>query len=88
MIEPIDKYFVHRYGGLYFALYKGTDTRDLTPVVVYRHVYPFDVAIWVRPEAEWSDGRFKCISTAEAHEIMNGDREALKRAITEKKANK
>lgn len=84
MTHIIDKYYVHRDGGLYFALYKATDTRDQTPLIVYRHVYPFEVAIWVRPESEWNE-RFKGLTTAQAHEVMSLDRDALKTFITDRK---
>lgn len=89
MSYVLDAYYVHRYGGLYYALYNAIDSRDLTPVIVYRHVYPFESAIWTRPEAEWTPDRFTEITAAEAHELMRIDRKTLQAAIAAlKKAQK
>lgn len=88
MSHIVDKYYVHRDGGLYFALYHAVDSRDQAKLIVYRHVYPFEVAIWVRPEAEWTE-RFKELTTAQAHQILELDRDALKTfIINSKKARK
>jgi len=39
---------------------------DLTPCVIY--VSEQDGYVWVRPSAEFNDGRFTCIDDETAHE--------------------
>ena len=49
----------HRHvktGGLYRELHRGFLEKDLTPVVIYQSS---DGRVWVRPEAEFDDGRFE-----------------------------
>jgi len=45
----------HRKGGLYRVIARGKLEADLSPVVVYEAK---DGTTWVRPEAEFDDGRF------------------------------
>jgi Protein of unknown function (DUF1653) len=45
----------HNKGGKYRILHVGTLESDLTPVVIYQAL---DGTIWVRPSAEFNDGRF------------------------------
>ncbi|AFZ66049.1 DUF1653 domain-containing protein [Deinococcus peraridilitoris] len=44
-------------GGIYEEIARGRLEHDETPVVVYRHCLKAEV--WVRPEAEFMDGRFE-----------------------------
>lgn len=51
-----------RSGGLYTIVSHGLLEADLTPVTIYKSL--FDGKIWVRPTAEFEDGRF-CSFTVE-----------------------
>jgi hypothetical protein len=48
----------HRKGGLYRVVARGRIEADLSPVVIYE---ARDGTTWVRPEAEFDDGRFTAI---------------------------
>ena len=86
MIE-LDRYYLHKYGGLYFTLYIAEDTATKDAVVVYRHVYPFESKVYVRPVAEWAD-RFTPIPNYKAHEIMlDVDRVELQAQIKARKSS-
>ncbi|MEO0861129.1 MAG: DUF1653 domain-containing protein [Pseudomonadota bacterium] len=51
-------------GGLYVVVERSAYIEaDLTPAVVYRSL--FDGAVWVRPAAEFFDGRFRNLSVDE-----------------------
>lgn len=54
---PALRRFRHRRsGGLYLELHRGLLEADLTPVVVYLDA---DGRVWVRPAAQFDDGRFE-----------------------------
>ena len=44
-------------GGIYRKLGEGRIEADLTPCTIYQNVYSGE--IWVRPTAEFNDGRFR-----------------------------
>lgn len=50
-------------GGLYCIVGKGLLEADLTPVICYRSLW--DGAVWIRPEEEFFDGRFRNLSVEE-----------------------
>jgi hypothetical protein len=61
----------HRKGGVYRVVSNAVREDDLVPVVVYKEEYPqgefFDrklTLIWVRPLAEFTDGRFTMVAPA------------------------
>lgn len=79
----------HKYGGIYQKMDVGISTVDLTPVVIYKHHYPFEQLTWVRPLSEFSDGRFTPITEEEYQIAITEDRDALIKRINEnKKASK
>ncbi|WP_065335496.1 hypothetical protein [Tritonibacter mobilis] len=52
-----------RSGGLYTIIGHGLIEADLTPATIYRSLW--DGAVWVRPTAEFEDGRFRNLSVDE-----------------------
>ena len=50
-------------GGLYTIIGHGVIVADLTPATIYRSLW--DGAVWVRPTAEFEDGRFRNIAVDE-----------------------
>lgn len=54
----------HRKGGLYRVVARGRLERDLAPVVIYASP---EGLVWVRPAAEFDDGRFAPLTDDEAH---------------------
>lgn len=59
----------HRYGGVYTFVGHATNTVDGSPVVVYKHVWPFNTKLFSRPESEFYDKRFRKITPLEFIEI-------------------
>ena len=52
------KYRHNKTGGIYRVIATGLIEADLTPAVVYKN----DLGqVWIRPHAEFNDGRFTCI---------------------------
>lgn len=54
--------FVHRKGGLYFAVGPITHTESHERLVVYAglsHAGPLCLRLWARPESMFCDGRFR-----------------------------
>lgn len=51
----------HRKGGLYRVLTHGILEADRSPVVIYDDA---DGTVWVRPTAEFNDGRFTPLDAA------------------------
>lgn len=52
-------YFTHRKGGVYKVIATGMIEATLTPCVIYQNMK--GGAVWVRPYAEFNDGRFVCL---------------------------
>lgn len=92
MIKPeVNRYYQHRYGGLYLVKDIATSSVDKSKWVVYAHVYPFDYEIWIRPYNEWCDGRFTELSPGEYVELISTkgkDREAWQIEIGKARASK
>ena len=57
-VAPPDIWKHTKTGGLYQVLAYGYEEKDLTRVVIYRKVSIEDLTVWVRPAAEFHDGRF------------------------------
>lgn len=53
----------HRKGGLYRVVARGSIEADLTPAVIYDDA---EGRVWVRPAAEFDDGRFAALPTPPA----------------------
>lgn len=58
-IASTDQFYLHKKGGLYWKLFEGKLTDDASDVIIYKHVYPHEVGVWVRNKAEFEDGRFR-----------------------------
>lgn len=87
MFKPqINRYYQHRYGGLYMVKDIATSTVDKSQWVVYVHCYPFEYQTWVRSYAEWSDGRFRLLEISEYQDIIKTDREVFQNQIIETRA--
>ncbi len=78
----LNSFYLHKDGGLYKTLYIAASTVNLSEHVIYKHIYPFENAIWSRPIEEWTDDRFRALSDAEAfHYMKNEKQEELKLKI-------
>ena len=55
MAEPAQKYRHRKTGGVYRLIARGCMESDLAPVTIYAAA---DGTVWVRPTAEFNDGRF------------------------------
>jgi hypothetical protein len=87
--HPINqRYYKHVDGGLYFVLQIAKSTVDLSEHVVYVHVFPFDLATWIRPLDEWTPSRFTLIDHAEAEQLLKLDRNQLQQEISRHKATR
>ena len=85
--HPVQGYYQHVDGGLYFLEKIGKSTVDLSEHVVYTHIYPFEKQTWIRPLAEWAEPRFKLIKETDAIAIMlSTDRAVMQVAVSEQKA--
>jgi hypothetical protein len=77
-------YFQHRYGGIYTVVDSdATSTVDLSRLVVYKHVFPFEQKCWVRPYSEFSDGRFRELDATELSNLLSKDRAQAQVDISE-----
>lgn len=81
-------YYQHQYGGIYKFDDSGRSTIDSSVVVIYQHIYPFDVSVWVRPHSEFTDGRFRELSIAECDIELQKPQKELRKFITDNKNNK
>ena len=62
-----------------------TSTVDLSRLVIYKHVFPFEQKSWVRPYSEFTDGRFKEINALELRDLLTKDRAQAQMDIAEAK---
>jgi hypothetical protein len=85
MKAPLIGYVRHRDGGLYQVYGEGKSTIDASPVIVYKHIWPFEQGFWSRPSGEWTVDRFTPVTDADAAMIKMGNRELAQAAITEAK---
>lgn len=63
-------YLHHKTGGTYLVLFRGLMEADLKPVVIYTD-FPNRDNVWVRPEAEFFDGRFQCVGEYRDHNVFD-----------------
>ncbi len=59
MLSPTDQFYLHKKGGLYWKMFEGKLTDNESDVIIYKHIYPHEVGIWVRDKKEFEDGRFR-----------------------------
>ena len=78
---PAPGYYRHTDGGYYQVTGMARDSRDTSPVVIYQHVWPFEVGTWTRPLHEWHS-RFTPIGEAEVAQAKAGDRQALQQEVS------
>lgn len=82
MIPESNKFYRHRYGGIYtVTVPKAKSTEDKSEWVAYTHVWPFAPETWIRPYDEWCDGRFQELAPGEYLQIIKQDKEAYKASI-------
>jgi hypothetical protein len=72
---PALGYYRHTDGGTYQVVGMGRDSRDGSDVVLYDHVWPFELGRWTRPLPEWAS-RFTRITAEEVARVQQGDRAA------------
>ncbi len=83
MTPDKNRFYQHRYGGIYSVLaVKAMSTIDKSEWVVYTHVYPFENEVWIRPYDEWTDGRFRVLEPGEYIELIAKDRKEFQKEIT------
>lgn len=82
--RPFGRYR-HTDGGLYLVTGFALTPRG-NPLVIYRHLWPFEQERWARPLTEWTPARFAGISEGAYLEAVAGDRQAARAAITAAKA--
>lgn len=82
------RFFKHRDGGIYVLIDEGKYSVDASAVVIYKHLWPFEQGMWVRPAVEFFDGRFKELTGEEyAVEIArSGNRTEAQEAVNKAKA--
>ena len=75
-------YYQHQDGGLYVITDMAKHSDDQSPLVIYRHLWPFtDQGTWARPLHEWAS-RFTQLSLGEVTRIMSGDAQAAQERIS------
>ena len=75
--RPLEQqYYKHQDGGLYFVLKIGKSTVDQSEHVVYVHVFPFEMEVWIRPLEEWTHKRFTILDHVETTKMLKQNREA------------
>jgi hypothetical protein len=87
MTPAIGFLYQHVDGGLYQVTGLGKSTVDQTDQVVYKHLFPFEAATWIRPLVEWTEQRFRLISSKEYdHITASTTREKMQQRIEQHKA--
>ena len=81
MTPVIEQIYQHRYGGLYIVDSVATHTGTKERLVIYTHLYPFEVQTWARPIDEWTEERFRPITGKEYAELTKKDREQFQLEI-------
>ena len=82
--ETPTRYFQHLDGGLYRLIAEAQHSDDLSKVVVYAHLWPFEPGVWVRPAAEFWQ-RFTPINADDVQQALQSNREAAQAAVTHAK---
>lgn len=78
--------FRHVDGGIYRFVLEAKDTRDLTPLMVYQHEWPFEASAWARPKDEWVPTRFSPIEETDLVQARQEDRATAQARIGAAKA--
>lgn len=79
-------YFQHQDGGIYQFLDIARYSDKLAYNVVYKHIFPFEPGIWVRPLEEWTLKRFQPITIEYAFTQSSTNREKAQEAVTAHKS--
>lgn len=77
----------HTDGGIYRFVGMAKSSEDASDLVLYKHVWPFEVITWARPLSEWHS-RFTNLSAAEFQAAVAVDRKTCIAAITRSKAER
>ena len=83
-MEP-SRYYRHLDGGLYRSICMARHAGDGSEVVVYEHLWPFELGVWVRNKEEFLL-RFRETSEAACQEAMQQDQELARQAVQQAKA--
>lgn len=85
MYPKVNRYYKHKYGGIYRVIELAESVVDNSVWVVYNHVYPYEYKVWVRPLHEWTDDRFSILTNDEYHSEIVKDRENFRAEIEQRK---
>lgn len=75
------QFFRHIDGGYYRFITLATSAESLTEQVVYEHVWPFEVSLWVRDRNEF-ESRFVPVSKGEVEQAKAADRTAAQSTVS------
>jgi hypothetical protein len=78
-------YYRHQDGGYYLVLNTARSSEDQSEQVVYLHIWPFDLGVWVRPMKEWAS-RFSQVPESECALALAGDRATAQERVISAKA--
>lgn len=87
-LPSLDTYYEHQDGGLYFVLEHALSTVDQSVQIVYKHVFPFEAKIWVRPASEWTTDRFFEVDRNYVEASRYADPIRAQQLVTEAKARR
>lgn len=87
MFKP-NQLLQHQYGGFYVFEGSALDTATGQTVAVYRHIWPFDMALYTRPFDEFMDGRFRPVTQQDLNEAQAVGVEAFSALISLNKSAK
>lgn len=81
-----DKYYVHKYGGIYRKITECIYTEICAVLVVYEHVYPFEKKNYARDIDEFNKN-FTEITIGQYNDVLKKDKIAFQDEINERKNN-
>ena len=76
----MERYYRHKYGGIYKFITHAINADDKSSMTVYKHVYPFEEKIYVRKTDEFMK-KFSEISDKEFELEMSKQREKFQEEI-------
>lgn len=79
------EHYRHQDGGLYRVEGLAKSSVDLSDQVVYRHLWPFEQALWTRPVLEWTAPRFLRVSAHDVRAALKGNRATAQAAVEDAK---
>lgn len=82
----MDRYYQHKYGGIYRYLINCINTDSKKEMIVYEHVFPYDKKNYCRNINEFNNN-FKLLTHEEYIKIINSDRHTMKNMIDDMKTN-